>query len=137
MKYYNDESLSIKLQLKNERRELFIYTRGAHGLLKEGAPSGGNGLPSVGEGRHFSTSIKQVSIKSQMKERAPLPLTMGCHLKRAPPLQEGRTSFPTCAQISKDNQSIANQLDLVPFDHLIDFAIKFSPNLSPFILFLF
>jgi hypothetical protein len=30
----------LKLQLTNERRELFIYTRGAHGLLKEGAPSG-------------------------------------------------------------------------------------------------
>jgi hypothetical protein len=79
-----------------------------------------------------------VSNQIKAKGRAPLPWLVGCHLKRAPPLQEGRTSLPTCAQILKDMpQSNANQLYLVPFDSLIDFAIKFSPNLSPFILFLF
>jgi hypothetical protein len=34
-------SISPKLQLANKRKKLFIYRRGAHGLLKEGAPSGG------------------------------------------------------------------------------------------------
>jgi hypothetical protein len=63
MKYYNDSSLSIKLQLVNERRELFIYTRGAHGLLKEGVPSGVVWAAKCeGRGRHlssFKTSVKQ------------------------------------------------------------------------------
>jgi hypothetical protein len=39
----------LLLQLKNERRGSLIYTRGAHGLLKEGAPSGDQRVAKWGE----------------------------------------------------------------------------------------
>jgi hypothetical protein len=39
----------LLLQLANKRKKLFIYRRGAHGLLKEGAPSGGMWAAKWGE----------------------------------------------------------------------------------------
>ena len=39
----------LLLQLANERKKLFIYRRGAHGLLKEGAPSVGEWAAKCGE----------------------------------------------------------------------------------------
>jgi hypothetical protein len=39
----------LLLQLNNERRGSLIYTRGAHGLLKEGAPSGDQRVAKWGE----------------------------------------------------------------------------------------
>jgi hypothetical protein len=88
----------LLLQLANKRKKLFIYRRGAHGLLKEGAPSGGKGLPSGESGLPPLPSLNKCQSTFKMKERAPLPLAMGCHLKRAPPLQEGRTSQGPQAQ---------------------------------------
>jgi hypothetical protein len=53
---------SSNSKLANKRRELFIYTRGAHGLLKEGAPSVGQWAAKCGEWAATSlTHIKQVS----------------------------------------------------------------------------
>jgi hypothetical protein len=76
--------------------------------------------------------------KSTREEGAPPLESVGCHLKGAPPLQEGRTSLIPCANISQDiNQSNANHMDLVPFDSLIDFAFILSSILSPFIFFIF
>jgi hypothetical protein len=64
--------------------------------------------------------------------------SVGCHLKGAPPLQEGRTSLITCANISKDMpQSNANQVILSPFDSFLTFAFNLSSTLSPFIFFIF
>jgi hypothetical protein len=139
IKYYNDESLSIKLQPKNERRKLFIYTRGAHGLLKEGAPSGVSGLPSVGDKGATSPNpfTKCQSNPNQRRGRHLYGLwaatSRGRHLSKrgAPPFPHVLKSKRIC------HQSQSNQSYLVPFDLLIDFAINFSPKLSPFILFLF
>jgi hypothetical protein len=39
----------LLLQLANKRKKLFIYRRGAHGLLKEGAPSGDQRAAKWGE----------------------------------------------------------------------------------------
>jgi hypothetical protein len=98
-----------------------------------------NGLPSVGERAATSPhSTNKCQIKSNKGEGA-------TSLNHGLPPQEGATS-PRGAHLSSPhvlkskkicNQSNANQLDLVPFDSLIDFAIKFSPNLSPFIFFIF
>jgi hypothetical protein len=85
-----------------------------------------------------SPHLKQVSNKLKSKGEGAISLHNGL------PPQEGATS-PRGAHLlthmlkSNDisNQSSANHMDIVPFDHLIDFVIKFSPNLSPFILFLF
>jgi hypothetical protein len=75
-----------------------------------------------------------VSIHLKSKERVTLPSIRGCHLKRvrgAPP----KAHKLNLKKIS--NQSTSNQVDMVPFDLLTDFAFKFAPFLSPFILFLF
>jgi hypothetical protein len=96
----------LLLQLTNKRKKLFIYRRGAHGLLKEGAPSGGMWAAKWGEWAATSppspTSVNKLNHKG---EGATL-VTIGCHLKRAPPLQEGRTSQGPQAQSQKDFQSI-------------------------------
>jgi hypothetical protein len=97
----------LLLQLANKRKKLFIYR-------KEGAwpPQGGRtkwrdvGCQVGRVGCHFSHTNQQVSKHSKAKGRAPPLCIRGCHLKRAPPLQEGRTSFPTCAPIQIDLQSI-------------------------------
>jgi hypothetical protein len=39
----------LLLQLTNKRKKLFIYRRGVHGLLKEGAPSVGEWAAKCGE----------------------------------------------------------------------------------------
>jgi hypothetical protein len=78
-----------------------------------------------------------VSIKPNKGEGA-------TSLHQGLPPQEGATS-PRGAHlliphVLKSNGFAINQIqsmDIVPFDLLIDFAFKFSPNLSPFILFLF
>jgi hypothetical protein len=57
-------------------------------------------LPSVGEWAATSPHSLQVSNQIITKERAPRLSFVGCHLKRAPPLQEGRTSLIPCAHIS-------------------------------------
>jgi hypothetical protein len=56
-------------------------------------------LPSVGEWAATSPHSKQVSNQSISKEGAPPLLFVGCHLKGAPPLQEGCTSQYPCANI--------------------------------------
>jgi hypothetical protein len=56
-------------------------------------------LPSVGEWAATSPHFKQVSNEIISKERVPPLLFVGCHLKRVPPLQEGRTSQCPCAHI--------------------------------------
>jgi hypothetical protein len=113
--------------------------RGAHGFLKEGAPSVRFGAAKCGRvGCHLSTLVTSVkSIAKSRRGRHFLGLwaatSRGRHLsKRGAPLNAHML-------ISKkiSIQSSANHMDLVPFDYLIDFAIKFSPKLSPFILFYF
>jgi hypothetical protein len=72
-------------------------------------------LPSVGEWAATSPHTLQVSNKSQKEEGVPPLGSVGCHLKGAPPLQEGRTSQYPCANIFKDIKSINCQSsDLVP-----------------------
>jgi len=92
---------------------LFIGRR-AHGLLKEGAPHVGEWAAKClqsscqvwDEGCHLSHTLNMCQFNLRSKERAPSPWLMGCHLKRAPPLQEGRTSQGPQAQSKKDIQSI-------------------------------
>jgi hypothetical protein len=107
-----------KLQLAIKGRELLLFihkwvryqgggrmasSRRAHQVLEMG-------LPSVGEwaatSPHIHTCVKQ---KSTREEGAPPLESVGCHLKGAPPLQEGRTSLITCANIFKDMNSIKCQ----------------------------
>jgi hypothetical protein len=49
-------------------------------------------LPSVGEGCHLSPHLNTCQNKSRREGGAPPLKSVGCHLKGAPPLQEGRTS---------------------------------------------
>jgi hypothetical protein len=66
-------------------------------------------LPSVGEWAATSPHTKHVSKqkqKSMGEEGAPPLESVGCHLKGAPPLQEGRTSLTTCANIFHNLYSI-------------------------------
>jgi hypothetical protein len=74
------------------------------------------GLPSVGEWTATSPHIPYMcQTKSTREEGAPPLESVGCHLKGAPPLQEGRTSQYPCANIFKDIKSINCQSsDLVP-----------------------
>ena len=129
----------LLLQLANKRKKLFIYRRGAHGLLKEGAPSGG-------------------MWAAKWREWAATSLTLRPHVKSIAELRRGRHFNGLWAATSKGRhlskrgappkahmliskkiftQSNLNQVYIVSFDLLIDFAFKFSPFLSPFILFLF
>jgi hypothetical protein len=86
----------------------------------------------VGEWAATSPHSLQVSKQSQREEGAPPLGSVGCHLKGAPPLQEGRTSQYPCANIFKDMESINCQSsDLVPFDSLLTFAFNFASTLSP------
>ena len=104
-KYYNDRvcsklfSQSSKLTLKWERALILIkprvkiLRRRAHGISKEGAPCVKGGAAKCGRvGCHLSTHQTHVKQKSKGKEGAPPLKSVGCHLKGAPPLQEGRTS---------------------------------------------
>ena len=120
-------------------RSSYLYTRGAHGLLKEGAPSGMEKAAKCGS-TSCHLSILQPHVNINHKQRGGRHLhqpwaatSRGRHLsKRGAPL------FPHVLKSNEISiQSSANHMDLVPFDHLIYFAIKSSPNLSPFILFIF
>jgi hypothetical protein len=56
----------LLLQLANKRKKLFIYRRGAHGLLKEGAPHVGEWAAKCGEwaakwGSKGATSPTQIN----------------------------------------------------------------------------
>jgi hypothetical protein len=95
--------------------------------------------PSVGEWAATSQHIQQMSNQRNLGRRARhLSLFVGCHLKGAPPLQEGRTSQFPCAKIFLNQlQSLANQFGFVPFDHLLDFCLYFVFNLVPTCLFIF
>jgi hypothetical protein len=97
-----------------------------------------NGLPSVGEKGATSPHSNHMSNQIINKGEGATSINHGL------PPQEGATSprgahlFSTCAQIFHNpNLFDCQSIDLVPFDYLIDFAIKFSPKLSPFIFFYF
>ena len=117
-KYYNDsmqQAIFSKLQanIKWERALLLIHfwvelsRRRAHGISKEGAPCGKGGAAKCGRvGCHLSTHQTHVKQKSKGEEVAPPLKSVGCHLKGAPPLQEGRTSQCTCAQNFESTSSI-------------------------------
>jgi hypothetical protein len=75
---YNNSTIGflLKLQLANKEESSLIYTkrvklsrRGAHGLLKEGAPSGMKRLPSVGERapplHTHQTSVNKVNYRGE------------------------------------------------------------------------
>jgi hypothetical protein len=137
---YNSKYLTQAPTSKQEEKLSYLYTRGAHGLLKEGAPCviewaakwGSKGATSL---QSTPTSVNQMEEQgggaTSLYHR--LPPTRGRHLSKrgAPPLSHVLKS----SVIS--NQSQSNQVDMVPFDLLTEFAFKFAPLLSPFILFLF
>jgi hypothetical protein len=85
-------------KLKNERRGSLIYTRGAHGLLKEGAPSGENGLPSGRDRVTLLHPYQQVSINIMNKGEGATSRAYGL------PPQEGATS-PRGAHLSNSRSS--------------------------------
>jgi len=128
------------------RKKLFIYRRGAHGLLKEGAPSGEARAAKCGEwaakwGSKGATSPNPTNkCQSNSNQRGGRHLyglwaatSKGRHLSK-----RGAPSYSHMLKSNViSNQSQSNHMDIVPFDLLIDFAFKFSPFLSPFILFLF
>jgi hypothetical protein len=95
-------------KLTNKRKKLtYLYTRGAHGLLKEGAPSVRDGLPSVRRNRvpllhHLSTSVNQ-NLKPRrgrhfLQQRA--ATSRGRHLSKrgAPPFPHVLKSKKICNQ---------------------------------------
>ena len=106
-------------------------SRRAHQVLN-------NGLPSVREEGATSPHSNHMSNEKLSQGEGATSINHGL------PPQEGATS-PRGAHLLSHvlksqkiwDQLHANQLYLVPFDYLIDFSIKFSPNLSPFILFYF
>ena len=157
-KYYNDKSLSIKLQLLNkEERALYLYknwwsyqgegrmasSRKAHQVVWYGLPSVRiEGATSP----HLSTSVNQMPNQGE-------GATSFNH--RLPP-QEGTTSPRGAHLLSHmcSNQIIYAinhvpnltqskviwlpiNLIFVPFDYLIDFAFKFSPICPPLFFFYF
>jgi hypothetical protein len=102
-KYYNDivcsKLFSQSSKLTQNGRELsYLYTRvkiprrRAHGISKEGAPCGKSGAAKCGRGLPPLPHSTNVKPKSKGEEGAPPLESVGCHLKGAPPLQEGRTS---------------------------------------------
>ena len=101
----------LLLQLANKRKKLFIYRKegawapqGGRNTWREvGCQVGESGLPPL-------PSSNKCQTHSRVKERAPLQELVGCHLKRAPPLQEGRTSQGPHTHNQKDLQSIKCQL---------------------------
>ena len=129
----------LLLQLKNERRGSLIYTRGAHVLLKEGAPSGDQRVAKWGEWAAtspYSNYKCQSTFRWRRGRHFPYPwaaTSRGRHLsKRGAPPKAHKLNLNVIS-----HQSNLNHMDVVSFDLLIDFAINSSPNLSPFILFLF
>ena len=97
-------SLSTKLPLASKERELLIYTQKGEVTKERGAwlPQGGRTKCcewAAKCGREGATS-PHTPNKVKLKGRAPPLLIVGCHLKRAPPLQEGRTSLTQYAHIS-------------------------------------
>jgi hypothetical protein len=57
---------------------------------------------------------------------------VGCHLKDAPPLQEGRTSqYAHVPILITHHQSTINQIGFVPFDHHLDFWAFILPLTCP------
>jgi len=58
----------LLLQLANKRKKLFIYRRGAHGLLKEGAPSVGEWAAKWGsKGATSPTPINKCQSTSSQR----------------------------------------------------------------------
>jgi hypothetical protein len=78
------------------------FSRRAHHVLEVE-------LPSVGEWAATSPHTNMCQTKSTREEGAPPLESVGCHLKGAPPLQEGRTSLTTCANIFHNLYSIKCQ----------------------------
>ena len=147
-RYYNDsmqQAILSKLQANKWGWELtYLYKRGrmgssrrAHHMLKHGQPSvKARAAKCEGRGRHLSSSTTSVKpIQEWRRGRHFKSLwaatSKGRHLSKrgAPP----KAHMLNLQKIS--NQSQSNQVYIVPFDLLIDFALKFSPILSPFILF--
>jgi hypothetical protein len=95
----------LLLQLANKRKKLFIYRRGAHGLLKEGAPSGGMWAAKWGEWAATSppspTSVNKLNHKGEG--------ATSCN-HRLPP-QEGATS-PRGAHLPRPTSSISKRFPI-------------------------
>jgi hypothetical protein len=107
-------------------------SRRAHQVLGSGLPSVESGLPLLS---HYHHNVKSIAELRRGRHFNGLwaATSKGRHLSKrgAPPKAH--------MLISKKifTQSNPIKYDIVPFDLLIDFAFKFSPFLSPFILFLF
>jgi hypothetical protein len=113
--------------------------RGAHGIFKEGAPSGRSRLPNVREraatSPHIPTCVKSNSRGRRVRHllRVWAATSRVRHLSKrgAPPHRHVLKSskiFP---------QSNVNQVILSPFDSFLTFAFNFSSTLSPHIFFIF
>ena len=107
-------------------------SRRAHHMLIKG-------LPSVREegatSPYISTSVNQTQAQRGGRHlfEPKAATSRGRHLSK-------RGAPPKAHKLKSNkiyHQSNPNHMDIVPFDPLIDFVIKSSPNLSPFILFLF
>jgi hypothetical protein len=94
------------------------------------------GVPK--EGCHLSHTYYMCQIRSQQREGRHF-FTLGAATSRGRHLS--KRGAPLYAHVLKSlkiwDQSNANHFYLVPFDSLLTFAINFSPNLSPFIFFIF
>jgi hypothetical protein len=90
----------LLLQLANKRKKLFIYRRGAHGLLKEGAPSVREWAAKCGgsKGATSPTPINKCQSTSSKGEGA-------TSMDEGLPPQEGATS-PRGAHLPRPTSSI-------------------------------
>jgi hypothetical protein len=108
MKSITMMSLSTKLQLANKERELLIYTQKGEVTKERGAwpPQGGRTMCKDWSCQVWESGMPplhtclQVSNQILTQEKVPPLSFVGCHLKRVPPLQEGRTSLIQFAHIS-------------------------------------
>jgi hypothetical protein len=149
-KYYNDsmqQAILSKLQanIKWERALLLIHfwvelsRRRAHGISKEGAPCGRKWAAKCGM-RAATSPTLITCVKPKVKGRRVRHLlrvwaatSRVRHLsKRGAPLNK---HVPISLKIP--TQSLANQVDLVPFDSLLDFCLYFVFNIVPTYLFYF
>jgi hypothetical protein len=149
-KYYNDsmqQAILSKLQanIKWERALILIHIwvefprRRAHGISKEGAPSGRSGAAKCGRvGCHLSTH-PHMSNKSQRGRRVRHLSRVWAATSRVRHLS--KRGAPPKAHVPKSSkiptQSIANQHDLVPLDYLFDFVPLICLQSCPHISFYF
>jgi hypothetical protein len=123
-----------------------IYTTKGDNTKERGAwpPQGGRtkwkdmGCQVWEQGRHLSTHTNMCQQSQTQRGGRHLFELWAATSRRRHLSKRGAPLFShMLISIKICNQSYANHFYLVPFDSLIDFSINFSPNLSPFIFFIF